>query len=87
VVLDRVLPRLQAEEVAQRLRDNAATRAIPLFVLASEGDLGSRAALFEACIPKPLDRVALVAGLGALPGRRLTTSTVGRRIWIVPSIR
>ncbi len=70
VVLDRILPRLQAEEVAQRLRDNTATRGVPLFVLAAEADLGTQAALFEACIPKPLDRGRLVAGLEALQARR-----------------
>jgi signal transduction histidine kinase/CheY-like chemotaxis protein len=62
-VLDRVLPRLQAEEVAQRLKEMGATRHIPLFVLAAEVDLGAQASLFRACIPKPLDRDVLAAGL------------------------
>ena len=35
VVLDRVLPRLRAEEVAERLRDHEATAASPLFALAN----------------------------------------------------
>src|SRR5262249_37363058 len=34
VVLDRVLPRLRAEEIADRLRANPVTRRVPLFVLA-----------------------------------------------------
>lgn len=63
VVLDRILPRLRAEEVAERLRENAATTSVPLFALASEGDLGRRSELFKACVPKPLDRRTLEAAL------------------------
>lgn len=66
VVLDRILPRLQAHEVAERLRDNAATIGVPLFVLASEADLGARAGLFRGCVPKPLDRAVLASALGTL---------------------
>jgi CheY-like chemotaxis protein len=66
VVLDRILPRLQAHEVAERLRDNAATVGVPLFVLAAEADLGGRAGLFRGCVPKPLDRALLASVLGTL---------------------
>ncbi len=66
IVLDRVLPRLRAEEVAERLRDHQATLALPLFVLANPEDLGPQAALFRACVPKPLDRRALAAALEGL---------------------
>ena len=66
VVLDRILPRLQADEVAERLKENMVTAAVPLFVLASEADLGSRVALFRGCVPKPLDRSLLAATLGTL---------------------
>jgi CheY-like chemotaxis protein len=66
IVLDRVLPRLRAEEVAERLRDHEATLALPLFVLANPEDLGPQAALFRACVPKPLDRRVLAAALEAL---------------------
>jgi signal transduction histidine kinase/DNA-binding response OmpR family regulator len=66
IVLDRVLPRLRAEEVAERLRDQDATLALPLFVLANPEDLGPHAALFRACVPKPLDRRVLSAALEAL---------------------
>jgi CheY-like chemotaxis protein len=72
VIVDRVLPKLGAVEVAERLRDNAATAATPVFVLASERDLGDRAGLFRACVPKPLDRGALTAALesaAAAPSR------------------
>src|SRR5262249_60826018 len=58
-VLDRILPRLTAEEVAERLGDQEATAGLPLFVLADREDLGDQAALFRACVPKPLDRRAL----------------------------
>jgi CheY-like chemotaxis protein len=81
VVLDRVLPRLGAEEVAARLKDNEATTSIPLFALADSAELGSQSGLFDACVPKPLDAAALAAALGAVhpqgspdvltgPGRR-----------------
>jgi signal transduction histidine kinase/DNA-binding response OmpR family regulator len=66
VVLDRILPRLQAHQVAERLRDSAATSGVPIFVLAAEADLGTTASLFRACIPKPLDRVLLASVLGTL---------------------
>jgi signal transduction histidine kinase/DNA-binding response OmpR family regulator len=66
LVLDRVLPRLRAEEVAERLRDQPATAALPLFALANPEDLGEQAALFRACVPKPLDRRVLAAALERL---------------------
>jgi signal transduction histidine kinase/DNA-binding response OmpR family regulator len=66
VILDRILPRLQAHEVAERLRDSAATAGVPIFVLAAEADLGTNASLFRACVPKPLDRVLLASVLGTL---------------------
>jgi signal transduction histidine kinase len=66
MVLDRVLPRLQAEEVAERLQGQAATRAVPLLVLAAGEDLGPRSALFRECLPLPLERRALAAALERL---------------------
>jgi signal transduction histidine kinase len=72
VIVDRVLPKLGAVELALRLRDTPSTLEIPVFVLASERDLGERAALFRACVPKPLDRARLLLALesvGALPSR------------------
>jgi signal transduction histidine kinase/DNA-binding response OmpR family regulator len=65
-ILDRILPRLQAHEVADRLREHPATASVPLFVLAAEADLGARASLFRACVPKPLDRSQLAAVLASL---------------------
>jgi DNA-binding response OmpR family regulator len=65
-VLDRILPRLTAEEVAARLGDQEATAGLPLFVLADRDDLGAQAALFRACVPKPLDRRVLTAALESL---------------------
>jgi CheY-like chemotaxis protein/anti-sigma regulatory factor (Ser/Thr protein kinase) len=67
VVLDRVLPRLRAEEVADRLRANPVTQRVPLLVLAGEADLGAHARLFDGFIPKPLSKSILattMAGLG-----------------------
>ena len=66
MVLDRVLPRLQAEEVAERLQGQAATRGVPLLVLAAGEDLGSRSTLFRECLPLPLERRALAAALERL---------------------
>jgi CheY-like chemotaxis protein len=63
VVVDRVLPKLGAVEVAERLRETPATSAIPVFVLAAASDLGERASLFKGCVGKPLDRAALASAL------------------------
>jgi CheY-like chemotaxis protein len=66
VVLDRILPRLRAEEVAERLRAVEATRGIALVAVAEAADLGSRADLFRACLARPLDRASLEAALEGL---------------------
>jgi len=66
VVLDRILPRLRAEEVAERLRALPATRAVPLVLLASGEDLGPRASLFRECLSRPVDRKMLAAALERL---------------------
>jgi CheY-like chemotaxis protein len=67
VILDRVLPKLRAEEVAERIRANPVTQRVPLLVLAGEADLGDQARLFDGFIPKPLSKSMLastMAGLG-----------------------
>jgi signal transduction histidine kinase/DNA-binding response OmpR family regulator len=69
VILDRILPRLRAEEVAERLQDHDATVSLPLLALAARADLGPRADLFRACVPKPLDRTVLLAALKSLGQR------------------
>jgi len=66
VVLDRILPRLRADEVAERLRAQPATRTAPLVVLASSEDLGTHAALFSECLSRPVDRRLLAAALERL---------------------
>jgi CheY-like chemotaxis protein/anti-sigma regulatory factor (Ser/Thr protein kinase) len=66
VVLDRILPRLRAEEVAERLRAQEATRDVPLIALAVAADLGSQASLFRSCLARPLDRNLLEAALEGL---------------------
>jgi CheY-like chemotaxis protein len=68
-ILDRVLPRLGAGEVAERLKDSAATAAVPLFVLAEQGEIGDRSPLFAGFLPRPLDRARLASALGTLKGR------------------
>jgi CheY-like chemotaxis protein/anti-sigma regulatory factor (Ser/Thr protein kinase) len=69
VVLDRILPRLGGEEVAERLRALEATRGIPLVAVAEASDLGERAGLFRACLARPLDRTKLEAALEGLGTR------------------
>jgi len=66
VVLDRILPRLGSGEVAERLRAQPATRAVPLVLLAPGEDLGPRAALFAECLSRPVDRRMLAAALERL---------------------
>jgi CheY-like chemotaxis protein len=66
VILDRILPRLRAEEVAERLRENQTTVSVPVFALAAAGDMGQRSELFKACVPKPLDRKSLEHALASL---------------------
>jgi DNA-binding response OmpR family regulator len=66
LVLDRILPRLGAEQVAERLLAHGATAVVPIFVLADPEDLGAKAGLFRACLPRPLDRGQLEAALEAL---------------------
>jgi signal transduction histidine kinase/DNA-binding response OmpR family regulator len=56
IVLDRILPRLGAEEVAERLTGLPATRAAALFAVADPAELGEKAGLFRACVGRPLDR-------------------------------
>ena len=72
VVLDRVMPRLGAGEVAQRLKDNPVTASMPLFVLADVGELGERSSLFAGFLPRPLDRNLLASAFGALRARPTT---------------
>jgi signal transduction histidine kinase/DNA-binding response OmpR family regulator len=69
-VLDRVLPHLRAEEVAERLLDSSTAARVPLVVLAAAEDLGAHAALFRACVPKPLDRALLAETLETITTRR-----------------
>lgn len=66
IVLDRILPRLRGEEVAERLRELPATANVPIFALAAEAELGEFTHLFRAFLPKPLDPSRLTAALQAL---------------------
>ena len=63
LVLERILPRLRADEVAERLAAQASTRSVPILLLgAAEGAVG----LFRECLPHPLDRRMLQAALERL---------------------
>jgi signal transduction histidine kinase/DNA-binding response OmpR family regulator len=63
VIVDRVLPRLRADELAVRLKAQAGTSEVPLFALASRADMGAEADLFEAFVPQPLDGDQLAGAL------------------------
>jgi signal transduction histidine kinase/DNA-binding response OmpR family regulator len=63
VVLDRVLPRLSAPQVAERLRSHSATEAVRLVALAGADELGEQRDLFAACVRKPVDPDLLAAAL------------------------
>ena len=69
VIVDRVMPRLGAGEVAERLKESEATAAIPILVLAEVGELGERSSLFGGFLPRPLDRALLAAAFNALKGK------------------
>ena len=66
IVLDRVLPKLRAEEVADRLRANPVTQHVPILVLAGEAELGDQARLFDGFISKPLSKSTLAAAMTRL---------------------
>jgi signal transduction histidine kinase/DNA-binding response OmpR family regulator len=70
VVVDRVMPRLGAGEVAERLKESPATEAVPVFVLAEHDELGDRSGLFAGFVPRPLDRGRLAETFGSLKSRR-----------------
>jgi signal transduction histidine kinase/CheY-like chemotaxis protein len=63
VVLDRVLPKLSAPQVAERLRSHAATEAVRLVALAGPDELGEQRELFVACVRQPVDPDLLAAAL------------------------
>jgi CheY-like chemotaxis protein len=66
VIMDRVLPRLSADELAVRLKAQASTSEVPLFALASRAEMGDQAELFFAFVPQPLDGESLAEALGDL---------------------
>ncbi len=66
LVLERILPRLRADQVAERLQAQAATRAVPILLLGAAGDTADPAGLFRECLPHPLDRRMLQAALERL---------------------
>jgi signal transduction histidine kinase/DNA-binding response OmpR family regulator len=70
VVLDRVLPKLSAPQVAERLRRHSTTEAVELFALADADELGDQSALFTACVSRPVDQDLLAAALDAVTRSR-----------------
>jgi signal transduction histidine kinase/DNA-binding response OmpR family regulator len=72
VVLDRVLPRLSAPQVAERLRANSATEAVQIVALAGADELGDQRDLFAACVSQPVDLDQLAAALDEVARTRAT---------------
>ena len=66
LVLERILPRLRAEEIAERLAVQSATRGVPILLLGAGDDGLARAGLFRECLPHPVDRRMLQAALERL---------------------
>jgi two-component system CheB/CheR fusion protein len=66
VVLERILPRLRADEVAERLQAQEATRAVPILLLGAADGSAFKAGLFRECLPHPLDRRMLQTALERL---------------------
>ncbi len=64
VVVDRLLPRLSAADVATRLAELEATRSTPVVALGQPDEMGDAGSLFKACVGRPPDLPALRAALG-----------------------
>ncbi|HET7293816.1 MAG TPA: GAF domain-containing protein [Vicinamibacteria bacterium] len=59
IFADRILPRLRAEEVAERLRGFPATAQVPLFVLSARDDGGPAPGPLGGYLRKPIDPARL----------------------------
>ena len=70
VVVDRLLPRLSAADVAMRLSEVESTRTTPVIALGRAEEMGDAGSLFRACVGRPPDLDALRTYLGAAPTRR-----------------
>jgi CheY-like chemotaxis protein len=66
LVLERILPRLRADEVAERLQAQDATRAVPILLLGTADDPALKTGLFRECLPHPVDRRMLQTALEKL---------------------
>ncbi len=66
IIADRILPRLRAEEVAERLREFPGTAHIPLFLFDSEEGPEPAEAFFSVRLRKPVDRARLQEALQSL---------------------
>jgi hypothetical protein len=61
--VDRVLPRLRADDLAERLQESDSTAGLRLIVLAAREELGASARRFHGFVPKPLEHGTLCAVL------------------------
>ena len=78
VVLDRVLPKLSAPQVAERAASRTRRRRlVRLVALAGPDELGEQRELFVACVRQPVDPDPLAAALDeAVRTRALLTRAV-----------
>ena len=76
VLLDIMMPGMTGYQVAKRIKDNPATRHIPIVMLSALDDPNSRAlglsAGAEAFLTKPVNRAALCERVKELLNRRTT---------------
>ena len=74
ILLDRILPGLTGDEVAQRLKSDPRTRAIPIIMLTGKGDESDTLVGFalgaDDYVPKPFSIKVLLARIAAQLRRR-----------------
>jgi CheY-like chemotaxis protein len=66
VLTDRMMPRMNGDELIERLRDNEATKAIPIVIISGTNGAQGRA---DAILGKPVDIDALLVLLDRLTRR------------------
>ncbi len=73
ILLDILMPEMDGYEVCRRLRNDPATRALPVVMITASGDQEKLKALEAGAddfIAKPFDKAELLARVGSLAGTR-----------------
>lgn len=68
VIVDLMMPGMTGEQLAQRLRSDPLTSRIPLILCSGKDIAGGEHALFDRCVPKPVDLEELLRGVRDLTG-------------------